>query len=118
MSINMKTCSEIREYRATVGWVPYEEYMAEIYHHCPGRKFDEWNMRDDFFDRQLEPNRLLREAAYMMGLKYRPLNEYTEEDQKELEEAMYIKFLTAEFELVETDIPRSSSPFPPDEELV
>ena len=114
----MKTTSEIKTYRETVGWVPYEQYMEEIYHHCAGRKFDEWNMRQDFFDKRMEPNKLLREAAYLIGLKYRPLGDsvYTEDDQKELEEMMYNKFITAEFESVEGDIPRT--PWPADEGLV
>ena len=92
----MKTIDEIKTYRQTVKWVPYEQYMEEIYHHCSGRKFDEFNMEQDWFDGQLEPDKLLREAAYKYGLKYRNGCEedwnWTDEDQKILEEKLYIMF--------------------------
>ena len=92
----MKTIDEVKTYRQTVKWVPYEEYMGEIYHHCAGRKFDEFNMQQDYFDGKLEPDRLLREAAYKYGLKYRNGCEkdwdWTEEDQQILEEKLYTMF--------------------------
>ena len=112
----MKTIDEVKTYRETVGWVPYEKYMKTIFHHCPGREFDDFSMRQDYFDRQLEPNKLLREAAYLLGLKYRPLDNYTEDDQKELEEEVYNKFMLAEFEAMQGDIPRA--PWPASEGLV
>ena len=89
----MKAIDEIKKYRQTIQWVPYEQYMEEIYHHCAGRQFDDWNMSQDYFDRQLEPDKLLREAAYNCGLKYRNMREeWTEEDQKILEEKLYTMF--------------------------
>ena len=115
--LGLPTIAETKEYRETVGWVPFEEYMEKIFHHHPGRELDEWNMRSDWLDKQLEPNRLMREAAYLIGLKYRPLDgKWTVDDQKDLEEAMYAKFIMAEFESVEDDINRS--PWPIDEGLV
>ena len=92
----MKTIDEIKTYRQTADWVPYEDYMKEIYHHCAGREFDGFNMQDNFLDKRLEPDRLLREAAYMYGLKYRNStdrdSDWTEEDQKILEEKLYNMF--------------------------
>lgn len=92
----MKTIDEIKTYRESTQWVPYEDYMSEIYYHCAGRKFDGFNMHMDYFDNQLEPDKLLRESAYMYGLKYRSSHEegcdWTEEDQKILEEKLYIMF--------------------------
>ena len=92
----MKTIDETKTYRQTVKWLPYEQYMEKIYHHCAGRNFDEFNMQQDWFDGQLEPDKLLREAAYKYGLKYRNSCEkdedWTKEDQKVLEEKLYTMF--------------------------
>ena len=89
----MKTIDEIKTYRQTADWVPYEDYKKEIYHHCAGREIDGFNMQDNFLDKRLEPDRLLREAAYNYGLKYRNVSEkWTEEDQKILEEKLYTMF--------------------------
>ena len=89
----LKTIDEVKAYRETVTWVPYEQYMNEIYYHCAGRELDDFNMQQDYFDKQLEPDRLLREAAYNYGLKYRSMHEeWTEKDQKILEEKLYIMF--------------------------
>ena len=92
----LKTIDEIKTYRETVKWVPYEEYMTEIYYHCAGRSFDGFNMYMDYFDNQLEPDKLLRQSAYMYGLKYRNSADrdldWTEEDQKILEEKLYTMF--------------------------
>ena len=112
----MKTVKETKEYRETVGWVPYEEYMKEIYHHCPGREFDQFNMRQDWFDKQIEPNKLLREAAYLLGLKHCDTEEHTEEEQKELEEELYNKFMLVMFDVL-TSPGDSGVPWPMDEDV-
>mgnify|MGYP001182687165 CR=1 FL=1 len=92
----MRTLTEIEEYRDTVGWVPYGEYMEYIYKHCPGRRFDEHSVQENFMDKALEPDRLLREAAYIMSLKHRPCcyhdSPWNEKEQLEFEEVMYNKF--------------------------
>ena len=92
----LPTLAETREYRETVKWVPYNEYMERIFHHCPGREFDEFNMSQDWCDKQLEPDKLLREAAYLLSLKHRPCHNSdstcTEEDQLELEKTLYNRF--------------------------
>ena len=92
----LPTLAEIKEYRETVKWVPYNEYMERIFFHCPGRQFDEFNMEQDYFDKQLEPDRMVREAAYLSSLKHRPCHSHdaswTEKDQLEFEEVMYNKF--------------------------
>ena len=91
--MGLPTLAETRTYRETVGWVPYEEYMERIFHHHPGREFDNFNMQQDYFDGQLEPDKLVREAAYKYGLKYRNnCEDWTEEDQKILEEKLYTMF--------------------------
>ena len=90
--LGLPTLAETRKYRETTGWVPYEEYMEKIYFHHPGRKFDDFNMSQDWLEKQLEPDRLLREAAYLIGLKSRPSPEHTEEEQKELEAELYLRF--------------------------
>ena len=77
---------------------PQQQMMIanEIYYHCAGRKFDGFNMHMDYFDNQLEPDKLLRQSAYMYGLKYRNGQDkdsgWTEEDQKILEEKLYTMF--------------------------
>ena len=111
--LGLPTLAETRKYRETVGWVPYEDYMETINHHHPGRKFDDFNMSQDWFDKQIEPNRLLRETAYLLGLKHRPLDTYTEDDQKELEEELYNKFMLALFEGVADNY--ISTPWPVEE---
>ena len=89
----LPTIEETKNYRKTVGWVPYEEYMERVHFHHPGRKLDGFNMEQDWCNKQLEPDRLLREAAYNYGLKYRNVSEeWTEEDQKILEEKLYTMF--------------------------
>jgi len=92
----LPTLAETKEYRKTVKWVPYNEYMERIFHHCPGRQFDEFNILENHFDKQLEPDRLLREAAYLLSLKHRPCHNsdstWTEEDQLELEKWLYTRF--------------------------
>ena len=91
----LRSIEEVRAYRETVGWVPYNEYMGEIYYHCPSRELDEFNMSENFFDKQLEPDKLLRETAYLLSIKHRPCHTsdslWTEEDQLELEESLYNK---------------------------
>ena len=111
--LGLPTLAETKEYRETVGWVPYEEYMEHIFHHHAGRQFDDFNMSQDYFDKQLEPNKLLREAAYLLGLKH---HEGKEEEQKELEEELYNKFMLATFNAVS---PPSDSgvPWPMDEDV-
>jgi hypothetical protein len=92
----LPTLAETKEYRKTARWVPYNEYMKTIFHHCPGREHDEFNMQQDWFDTQLQPDKLLRETAYLLALKHRPCHSYdalwSEEDQLELEELLYNKF--------------------------
>jgi hypothetical protein len=90
----LRTLTELENYRKNVNWVPYDEYMNHIYHHCVGREFEEWSMAEDHFDSQLQPDKLLREAAYLYGIKYRSTrdNEWIEEDQKILEEKLYTMF--------------------------
>jgi len=93
----LPTLAETKEYRKTVEWVPYEQYMKQIFHHCPGREHDGFNMQQNWFDKRLEPDKLLREAAYLYGLKYRSTcddkwHEWSENDQKVLEEKLYIMF--------------------------
>ena len=92
----LPTLSETEQYRKTVGWVPFEEYTKTIFHHHPGRKFDEFNMKEGYFDKRLEPDRLLREAAYLISIKHRPCHnhedEWTEEQQLDLEELLYNRF--------------------------
>lgn len=103
VDFGLPTLAETKKYRETVGWVPYEEYMKKIYFHHPGRDFDDFNMSQDYFDKQLEPNKLLREAAYLLGLKHRPVHntKWTEDDQKELEEELYNKFMLALFDEID-----------------
>lgn len=110
--LGLPTLAETKEYRENVGWVPYEEYMRKIYFHHPGRDFDDWNMQQGYFDKQLEPNRLLREAAYLIGLKLRPSRfgkDWTEDDQKELEEELYNTFMINLFEVTQESNPWPSS---------
>tara|TARA_R110002051_G_scaffold110864_1_gene183536 strand:- start:542 stop:928 length:387 start_codon:yes stop_codon:yes gene_type:complete len=114
--LGLPTLAETREYRETVGWVPYEEYMEEIYHHCAGREFDQFNMRQDYFDKQIEPNKLLREAAYLLGLKHCDTEEHTEEEQKELEEELYNKFMLSMFTVLNPP-GKSGVPWPMDEDV-
>jgi hypothetical protein len=101
----LPTLAETKGYRKTVEWVPYDEYMKTIFHHCPGRKHDEFNMEQDWFDSQLAPDKLLREAAYLLSLKHRPCHsadsEWTQEDQLDLEETLYNRFksFAAEWEV-------------------
>ena len=91
--LGLPTLAETRKYRETIGWVPYEEYMEKIYFHHPGRKFDNFNMSQDFFDKSIEANRLLREAAYLLALKNRNMDEdWSEREQKALEKDLYIRF--------------------------
>ena len=91
-SVALDTIAETTEYRETVGWVPYNEYLEKIYYHCPGRDFDEHNMKSDWCDKLLEPDRLIREAAYLLSLKLRPCHshddKWTEEEQLDLEEIL------------------------------
>ena len=103
--LGLPTLAETKEYRETAGWVPYEEYMEKIYHHHPGREHDSFNMKQKWFDKQLEPNKLLREAAYLIGLKH--CN--GEEEQKQLEEEMYNQFMNAYFETSQEIDPWPSS---------
>ena len=112
--LGLPTLAETKEYRETVGWVPYEEYMKKIYFHHPGREFDDFNMSQDHFDIQLEPNKLLREAAYLLGLKHKPAafeGTWTEDDQKELEESLYNKFMFSVYK----DCYDTPTPWPEDE---
>ena len=91
--MGMRTLTEIDKYRDTIGWVPYEEYMDYIYHHCAGRQFEEWSLNDRSIN-NYETDMLLREVAYKNGVKYRPArdSEWSEEDQKILEEKLYTMF--------------------------
>ena len=54
----LPTLQETNDYRKTVRWVPYDQYMEKIFHHCPGRQFDEFNMGQPIqgmtFDRTFE----------------------------------------------------------------
>lgn len=109
--LGLPTLAETKQYKETTGWVPYEEYMKKIYFHHPGREFDQFNMRQDWFDKQIEPNKLLREAAYLLGLKHCDTEEHTEEEQKELEEELYNKFLGVIF----SKIYSNTDPWPDDE---
>ena len=92
----LPTLAETKEYKLTTRWVPYNEYMERILRHHPGREFDEFNMEQDWCDKQLEPDRLLREAAYLIAIKERPCSRrdsiWTEEEQLYLEEELYNKF--------------------------
>ena len=105
----LPTIAETKEYRKTVRWVPYNEYLERIFHHCPGRKFDEFNMEQDWCDKQLEPDRLLREAAYLLSLKHRHCHSsdaiWSEKEQLELEEILYNKFrsFAGEWEINDLD---------------
>ena len=96
VDMGLPTLEETKKYRRTVKWVPYDEYTKKIFHHCPGREFDEFNIVRDHFDKQLEPDRLLREAAYMLALKHRPCQSsdalWTEEEQLQLEKTLYDRF--------------------------
>tara|TARA_R110002020_G_scaffold173286_1_gene364126 strand:- start:22838 stop:23227 length:390 start_codon:yes stop_codon:yes gene_type:complete len=92
----LPTIAETKNYKQTTKWVPYNEYMERIYLHHPGREFDEFNMEQDWCDKQIEPDRLLREAAYLIAIKERPCSRHdsiwTEEEQLYLEETLYNKF--------------------------
>jgi hypothetical protein len=92
----LPTISETNEYTRTVKWVPYNEYLERICRHCPGRAFDEHNMESNWLDKQLEPDKLMREAAYLIAIKERPCSLHgsiwTEEEQLHLEETLYNKF--------------------------
>ena len=115
--LGLPTLAETKQYRETTGWVPYEEYMKKIYFHHSCREFDDFNMRQDWCDKQLEPDKLLRETAYLLGLKHRPLAHHdcdtgwNEDDQKELEEELYNKFLGVIF----SKIYSNTDPWPDDE---
>ena len=92
----LPTLAETKEYKLTTRWVPYNEYMERIFRHHPGRKFDEFNMEQDWCDKQIEPDRLMREAAYLIAIKERPCASHdsiwTEEEQLCLEKELYNKF--------------------------
>ena len=92
----LPTIKDTKEYMRTVKWVPYNEYLENIFHRSPGREFDEFNMKTNFFEARVEPDKLIREAAYKLSLKVRPCHgceaEYTEEEQLELEEMLYKAF--------------------------
>ena len=114
--MGLPTLAETREYRETAGWEPYDVYLEKIFFHHSGRELDQHNMRQDWLDKQIEPNRLLREAAYLLGLKHRDTESYTEEEQKELEEELYNKFMLTMFNVLN---PPSDSgvPWPMDEDV-
>ena len=113
----MKTTAEVTEYKKSTGWVPYEQYMKEIYYHHPGREFDDFNMSQNWLDKQTEPNRLLREAAYLLGLQHRSTNSqdaaYTHDDQKHLEEDLYRDFMLALFNRLDHN--NAQGPWPEEE---
>ena len=102
---NLPTIKETGEYKRTVKQVPYNEYLDTIFHHCPGRDFDEFNMKSNWCDSRTEPDRLIREASYKLSLKVRPCHgreaEYTEEEQLELEELLYntLRTITKEWDI-------------------
>lgn len=92
----LRTLTEIENYRNTVKWVPYNEYMEHIYYHCPSREHDELSVKDNFCDKRIEADKLLREAAYLTSLKHRPCrwsdDPWSQEEQLQFEEYMYNRF--------------------------
>lgn len=101
-----KTIEDIKEYRCTVGWVPYEKYQETIYHHTfLTREHVELNMLTDFFNAQNDGDYRLREAAYLLAIKLRntsdPSESWTTEQQLELEEQFYNRWkgFVEEFEI-------------------
>ena len=95
-------------------WMPFEEYKAKIYEWCVDREHIQHNIETDFFGAQSRANQLLREAAWMMAIQQRPTaflgNKWTLDEQRELEEELYNKFMFAAFEKAVTD-----NPWPADE---
>jgi hypothetical protein len=100
-----KAIDDVREYRRTIGWVPYEKYQEKIYHYALGREHIELNMLTNFFDAQSDGDYRLREAAYLLAIKLRntsdPGDTWTTDQQLELEEQLYNRFkhYVEEFEI-------------------
>ena len=103
----LPTVEQQRHFMRTAEWMPFEEYKAKIYEWHITRDHAEHNIKSDFFGAQSKANQLLREAAWMMAIEQRPthMTEWTEEDQKELEEQLYNKLMFTVFESQDQETP-------------
>ena len=104
-----KDIESIRAFMRNAPWMPFEEYKAKIYEWNPSREHVQHNIQTDFFGAQSKANQLLREAAWMMAIERRPTafvgNDWTLDEQRELEEELYNKFMFAAFESKDQDTP-------------